>query len=220
MITIKKFLLGILLSSPLTAMAQQLEVGVIDFYGLSAPGAPKRSQVEACLSFKVGTMIGSENKNVWKENSIECLRKLDGVKQATIEGVCCDQTNRAMIFVGISQREAAGQTYPALSSEIRLPAKIIAAYDTLMADSLNAILAGQSTEEDSSGHAVFAYPGAHEPQQLFTSYAASDLNTLCEVLHHSKYAKDREVACWIIPFYRDKQSIVNDLVGAAIQVKM
>lgn len=195
-----------------SAIAQKLEVGVVDYYGLSSPRAPAKSQVEACLAFNVGDRIDREGKNVWKDQSVACLKKLPGVKQATLEGVCCDEKNRVMIFVGVSQQAAPPTANQSFTSEERLPAELVAAYDTLNSGALMAIQTGQADEDDSKGHALFHFPKAAEPQRLFAAYASTNLKTLRGVLHHSKYDKDREVASWVIAFAEDKKEIVPDFV--------
>jgi hypothetical protein len=197
-----------------SAMAQKLEVGVVDYYGLSSPGALAKSQVEACLAFKVGELIDSEGKNVWKDQTISCLKNLPGVKQATLEGICCDEKNRVMIFVGVSQQAAPPAANRSFTSEEKLPAEVVAAYDTLNSGILAAIQTGQAEEDDSKGHALFRFPKAIEPQRLFAAYASTDLKTLREVLRHSRHDKDREVASWVIAFAEDKKSIVEDLIAA------
>jgi len=193
--------------------AQKLEIGIVEYYGLSSPGAPTKVQVDGCLAFKAGMQIDGESKNVWGDPSVACLKKLPGVKQATLEGVCCDEKNRAMIFVGVSQ-QAAPAVKRAFSTDTQLPDNVIAAYDTLLGGLLNAIQTGQADEDDSKGHALFRFPKAAESQEVFNSYAATNLKTLRDVLHSSQRVKDREVACWVIPFHTEKKEILGDLVVA------
>ncbi len=196
------------------AMAQKLEIGIVDYYGLSAPGAPAKSQVEACLAFKMGDQLDPENKNIWKDPTIACLKKLPGIKQVKLEGVCCDEKNRVMIFVGVLRHPAPAEAHPSFTLDERLPVELVAAYDTLLGGMMMAIQTGQADEDDTKGHALFRFPKAIEPQRLFAAYASTQLPTLRKVLHQSKHDKDRAVASWVIAFADDKQGIVRDLVAA------
>ncbi|MBL7848681.1 MAG: HEAT repeat domain-containing protein [Cyclobacteriaceae bacterium] len=197
------------------AMAQKLEIGIVDYYGLSAPGAPAKSQVEACLAFKTGDQLDPESKNIWKDPTIACLKKLPGIKQVKLEGVCCDEQNRVMIFVGVLPHPAPAEAHRSFTLDERLPVELVAAYDTLLGGMMIAIQTGQADEDDTKGHALFRFPKAIEPQRLFAAYASTHLATLREVLHHSRHDKDREVASWVIAFAEDKQGIVRDFVEAA-----
>lgn len=195
-------------------MAQKLEIGLVDYYGLSSPGAPAKSQVEACLAFKIGDLINGEGKNVWKDPTIACLKNLPGIKQATLEGVCCDEKNKVMIFVGISQQAATAETNRSFTLEERLPVELVAAYDTLLSGMMMAVQTGQADEDDTKGHALFHFPKAIEPQRLFAAYASTHLSTLRNVLRNSRHDKDREVASWVIAFAEDKKGIVPDYATA------
>jgi hypothetical protein len=203
-----------LLAVPFTGEAQKLEIGSVEYFGLSSPGAPPKSQVDGCLAFKTGMLIDGASKNVWKDPSLACLKKLPGVKQATIDGVCCDEKNRLMMFVGLSYQAEPADTKGSFSADLQLPAAVIAAYDTLEGGMVRAIQTGQADEDDSKGHALFHFPKAAESQEVFATYASTNLQTLRDVLHTSRHDKDREVACWVIAFSTDKKGIVGDLVSA------
>lgn len=210
----KAYFCFLLMASSFTgSLAQQFEIGIIDYYGLSEPNAPGKNDVEQCLPFHEGDPFKADGTTAWKMPAQECLKKLRGVRQAAIDGVCCDEKGRAMIFVGISQR-ITGDDQPSFPGETRLPKEIMAANDTLESGMEKAIQEGQSGEDDSQGHALFHFPKAQAPQDLFTRYANTNLATVREVLHHSKYSKDREVACWIIPFRSNKAEILPDLIAA------
>jgi hypothetical protein len=79
---------------------------------------------------------------------------------------------------------------------------------------MNAVLKGNSGEDDSSGHALANDPARRTIQERFITFAARDLKLLRDVLRHSADAEHRALAAQVIAYTANKQAVVNDLVEA------
>jgi hypothetical protein len=78
----------------------------------------------------------------------------------------------------------------------------------------DAILKGNSGEDDSQGHALSNDPAARAIQERFITFAARDLMLLRDVLRHSDDEDHRALAAQVIAYTANKQAVVNALVEA------
>jgi len=97
------------LGTPYAANGQEIEIGIIDLYGLSR--VPAR-QVREALTFAEGDTIALGEWPVFLTESEERLARSPDVARARTSLVCCDG-GRAIVYVGIEERGAATMGYRA-----------------------------------------------------------------------------------------------------------
>src|SRR5215468_10218078 len=195
-------LLAFLLSAPQDP--QFPPIGVIDFYGLR--GVSER-QVREALQIKEGDSLTGEPNEAKRR-----LESLPGVAEARIEFVCCD-AGKATLYVGIREKDAPSiQFHPTPQGKVGLPQDVIQAGEDFDKAFTEAVIKGNSSEDDSQGHALTNDPAVRAVQERFIRFAARDLNNIRDVLRHSDDAGHRALAAQVIAYSADKQAVVNDLV--------
>jgi len=181
-------------------------IGIIDFYGLRSIS---EQQIREALQIKEGDSLSAKPKETERR-----LESLPGVAEASMEPVCCD-VGKAIIYVGIREKGTPSlQFRPAPRGKARLPQDVKQAGEDEENASMNAVLKGNSGEDDSPGHALSNDPATRALQERFITIAARDLKLLRDVLRHSADAEHRAIAANIIAYSANKQAIVNDLVEA------
>ncbi|HEU0172789.1 MAG TPA: hypothetical protein VFV58_00880 [Blastocatellia bacterium] len=196
--------LALLLSAPQDP--QFPPIGIIDFYGLHSIS---ERQVREALQIKEGDSLSGEPNEAKRR-----LGSLPGVAEARIEFVCCD-AGKATLYVGIREKGAPSiQFHPTPQGKVRLPQDVIQAGEDLDKAFTEAVIKGNSSEDDSQGHALTNDQATRAVQMRFITFAARDLNILRDVLRHSDDAHHRALAAQVIAYSADKQAVVNDLVEA------
>jgi len=181
-------------------------IGIIDFYGLHNIS---ERQVKEALQIKEGDPSSVETKEAERR-----LESLPGVAVARISLVCCD-AGKSILYIGIREKGAPSlQFRPAPQGKVRLPQDVAQAEDDLQKAWSDAILKGNSGEDDSRGHALANNPSARALQERFVTLAARDLKLLRDVLRDSADAGHRALAAQVIAYTANKQAIVNDLIEA------
>jgi len=190
---------------------QELQIGIIDFYGLHR--VPE-SEVRQALSFKEGDTISLASDNAPRSlvSSEARLAALPGILRAHTNIVCCD-AGRAIIYVGIEEK---GQTTLHFRSTprggVHLPADILHAGQDFSEAFSAAIQRGDNVEDDSQGHSLSHDPATRAVQERFVGYATRSLTELRRVLRESSDAKQRSLAAPILGYVTKKQDAVGDLV--------
>ena len=181
-------------------------IGIIDFYGLRS--ISERQVIES-LQIKEGDSLSEEPKEAKRR-----LESLPGVAEAHIGLVCCD-AGKSILYIGIREEGAPSlQFRPAPQGKVRLPQDVAQAEDDFQKAWSDAILKGNSGEDDSLGHALANDPSARAQQERFVTLAARDLKLLRNVLRHSADPEHRALAAQVIAYTANKQAIVNDLIEA------
>jgi hypothetical protein len=181
-------------------------IGIIDFYGLRNIS---ERQVRDALQIKEGDPSSVETKEAQRR-----LESLSGVAEAQINRLCCD-AGKAVLFVGIREKGTPSlQFRPAPQGKVRLPQDVVQAGEGYQKAVSDAVLKGNTGEDDSQGHALFNDPAARAVQERLIKFAARDLNLLRNVLRQSADAEHRALAAEVIAYTANKQAVVNDLVDA------
>jgi hypothetical protein len=200
------WLIFLALLLPVSQDPQFPPIGIIDFYGLRSIS---ERQVRESLQIKEGDSLSDLPKEAERR-----LESLPDVAEAHITLVCCD-AGKAILFVGIREKGTPSlQFRPAPQGKVRLPQDAEQAVDDLQKAWSDAILKGDSGEDDSRGHALANDPSARAIQERFITFAARDLKLLRDVLRHSSDAQHRALAAQVIAYTANKQAIVNDLIEA------
>jgi hypothetical protein len=193
--------------------SQELQIGIIDLYGLNGVSA---DQVRQALTFKVGDIISVTDgvRPTFLEESERRLSLLPGVASAQAGVICCDQ-GQAIIYVGIEERGAPTiHLRVAPQGGARLAADIVEAGDEFPEALFAAVRTGDAGEDDSQGHALAHDPAVRAIQERFVTYAERDLPRLRRVLRTSSDARHRALAAQVLGYVSAKQAVVDDLVYA------
>jgi hypothetical protein len=185
-------------------------IGIIDFYGLRSIS---EKQVREALQIEEGDSLPNDLTEAKRKAALR-VEALPGVAEANISLVCCE-AGKAILYVGIREKGAYSLYFrPAPQGKARLPQDVIQASADEEKAFMNAVLKGDSGEDDSHGHALSNDPATRAVQERFITFAARDLKLLRDVLRHSADAEHRALAAQVIAYTADKQAVVNDLFEA------
>jgi len=198
------------LSGMRSAAAQEIPVGIIDFYGLKRVS---ESAARGALTFKEGTLVRTDVRPAFIEESKRQLSALPGVASADVNFVCCDD-GRAIIYVGVEERSRSALHFrdPPVGAE-RLAADVVATGGEFDRALMAAVQRGTAAEDDSQGHSLATQdPAMRALEERFIVFATRDLKSLRSVLRNSSDAEQRALAAQVLGYAADKQIIVGDLV--------
>jgi hypothetical protein len=207
---IAPWLCALLALAPVGSVAaDELQIGIIDFYGLRKLSPQKARHA---LTFKEGDTIELLEPSPALRESEQRLEALRAVAHARAVTVCCDN-GKAIIYVGIEEKGApAIQFRDAPQGSEQLPEDIVQAGEEFSRALSAAVEAGNAGEDDSEGHALARDPAMRAPQEAFIMYAQHESELLRQVLRNSSRALHRALAAQVIGYVPDKQSVVDDLV--------
>jgi hypothetical protein len=184
--------------------AQEIEVGIIDFYGLNRVLA---AQVRHALPFNESDTVQRAVVTVAETR----LAEIPGVARARVNLVCCEQ-GRLIVYVGIQEQGATEvRLNKTPTGAARLAPEILRAGDELSRAVESAVERGDAGEDHSRGHALAHDPAARAVQERFIVYARRHLAELRSVLRESSDPSQRALAAEILAYAPDKQAIVVDL---------
>ena len=190
---------------------QDLQIGIIDFYGL---GRVSEGQARQALTFKEGdtlSLLGDKPPSVLAESERR-LSRLSGVTRAHTKFVCCD-AGRGIIYVGIEEQGQASTRFSAIPrGNERLAADMVQAGNEFSQALMAAVERGDVAEDDSQGHSLSHDTETRKVQERFVGYAGRDLKGLRRVLRHSSDPEQRALAAQILGYVANKQDVVGDLV--------
>jgi hypothetical protein len=187
-----------------SATAQNQPIGIIDFYGLRSV---TEQQARNALQIKEGDPVPDS-----REQAQHRLQALPNVEQALLSFVCCD-AGKALLYVGIKEKGATSlKFHRAPNGSIRLPETIVRAGDAFFDALTKGVEKGDTSEDESQGHALSSYPEARAIQERFITFAAEDLKLLRAVLHQSTHAHHRALAAQMIAYTANKREVVPDLI--------
>ncbi|HYV61761.1 MAG TPA: hypothetical protein VE958_03750 [Bryobacteraceae bacterium] len=183
--------------------AQDLRVGVIDFYGLRKIS---ESQIRKVLGVREGDPLPAS-----KGDAEAKLDQISGVVESHLEAVCCD-ADRTILYVGIEER---GATHFDLreppEGSVVLPEEIVSAYSRFLDAAHDASRRGSTDEDLTHGHPLMADGSARAVQDMFPALADAHLAEIREVLRNSEDEAQRAMAAYVLVYATRKSGIVNDL---------
>ncbi len=197
----------ILFSFP--AIAQDQQIGIIDFYGLRKI---QERQVRAVLGLAEGDTLPLSLPEI-EQRMKDTLR----VAAAHLSVVCCDDSGRMILFVGIQETPLKHPMYrPSPHWDISLPQEISDAYNHFL-DALEAAVSKGITGDDlSRGYSLMADSAVRSLQERFLGYARHNLKILQTVVRNSEDPEQRAAAAYILGYASDKRLVTNDLLLAAV----
>ena len=192
--------------------AQNIQVGIIDFYGLHHVS---ETEARSALAVKEGDTISvaDDARPALMAQSEQQLSRLRGVLSARVNLVCCDR-GRGIIYVGVEEKGGATHHFrKAPRGDARLAADVVDAGKEFDRALTPAARRGDA-EDRSQGHALLQDPSARAVQERFIGFAARDLKQLRNVLRRSSDSEHRALAAQVLGYAADKQAVVDDLVYA------
>ncbi|MGH9255494.1 MAG: HEAT repeat domain-containing protein [Vicinamibacterales bacterium] len=205
------FVALVLLGHATQVPGQELQVGIIDFYGLRQVS---ESEARGALTVMEGDTIAVDVSAPppFAKESERRLMALTGVVSARVLVNCCD-AGRLVVYVGIEEPGRPALRFRAPPrGNIRLPDDVVQAGEDFVHSFLQAILRGDSGEDHSKGHALANDPATRAVQERFISYAARNMKRLRDVLRRSSDAEHRALAAVVLGYAADKRAIIGDLV--------
>lgn len=186
------------------AFAQGPRIGIIDFYGLHKVSELK---VRKALAVTEGGLLPSSKADV--EERIE---KVPGVVEAHLEATCCDDSGKAILYVGVEEKGAAHFNYrPPPTQDVSLPAEIIPVYVKFLGAVAKASRTGKLAEDLTHGHSLMSDPDVRALQEQFVGFAAKYTEDLRKVLRNGVNEEQRAIAAYVIGYAPDKAHVVADL---------
>ena len=185
------------------ADAEELQIGIIDFYGL---GRVSVDEVRNALTFKEGDTLSVADgaRSALVTESENRLAGVPGVARAHTDIVCCDE-GRAIVYVGIEEPGSSTIRFrTAPRGTARLAADVVQAGDEFSTAMRLAVLRGDDAEDHSHGHAFVHDPAARAIQERFVVYAQRDRIALRRVLRSSSDAAQRALAAQVLGYASDK----------------
>ena len=193
------------------ATAQELEIGIIDFYGL---GRVSATRAREALTFTEGDAVPLEDGDAFLRESEERLAQIPGVAQARVRLICCDDA-RGIVYVGIEEDGAQQTSFRAApTGAARLAPDVVRAGEEFSQALLQAVQRGDAGEDWSQGHVLADDPARRAIQERFIIFSKRDLASLRQVLRTSADAEHRALAAVVLGYAPDKQAVVADLVRA------
>lgn len=188
-----------------------LVIGAIDFYGLRSISA---AEVRELLPFREG----DERSPGFLSDDLKVeLTEALQVSRVAMNGVCCMDDGRAIIFIGIEETASAPVAYhSAPTGDIELPDEILQTATEYDEASWEAVRNGDAAEDISEGHSVARNPRLRALGERFVGYADTHWETLVEVLHTSNRPGDRAVAAQVIAYAADKSTVASQLEQAVL----
>jgi hypothetical protein len=191
----------------LSAQPQTLRVGSIDFYGYAGLDL---DGVRARLPIHEGDTVSEDDME----------KMSDRIKQAVdatnINGTCCDEKGRLMIYIGLRGRSARDVAYhPAPQGDARLPQAMTDLDRQFLDASTQALAKGVTAEDQSKGYALSADPDARAKQLAMRDYAVGHERLIARVLASSRDAGQRAIAARLMGYARQSRAQIAALVDAS-----
>ena len=144
--------------------SEELQVGIIDFYGL---GRVSEAQARQALTVKEGDRFAlpGDEAPAFLVESERRLSMLPGVSRAHVELVCCE-AGRWIVYAGVEGPWAPRSPLRAApKGSVRLPADVVQAGAEFDTAQMVALERGEAGEDRSQGHAPLPRPGARGPSR-------------------------------------------------------
>src|ERR1041385_3986374 len=191
--------LPILLLTMACLGAQDLRVGVLDFYGLRKIS---ESQLRKALGVREGDPLPPS-----KGEAEARLDQVSGVVESHLEAVCCDE-GRTILYVGIEERGAPHfDVREPPEGTATLPEEIAGAYNRFLEAAHAAAQRGSTDEDLTHGHPLMADGSARAVQEMFPALADTYLAQLRDVLRNSDDEAQRAIAPYVLVYASRKSGI-------------
>jgi hypothetical protein len=198
----------LIVSLALPAGASSDTLHAVDLYGM-------RTVSEASLRAAIGLNAGDPVPV--SDDSIRArVGALPGVAEVHVSTVCCSETGRTFLYVGIREVGTPPMVFRAEpTGSARLPGDILAAGVRFESALMSAVKRGATAEDGSKGYSLALDSALRSVQEDFLQIAADRADTLTSVLRSSADATHRALAAQILAYGANRQTIARELVYAA-----
>lgn len=180
----------------------------VDVYGRRTVS---EASLRAAIALRAGDPVPASGDSIRARVSA-----LPGVAEAHVSMVCCSETGRTLLYVGIREVGTPPTGFRAEpSGAARLPGDILAAGDRFEYALVSAVQRGATGEDDSQGYALAQDSALRYVQEGFLQIAADRSDTLASVLRHSADAAHRALAAQILAYGANRQAVARELLYAA-----
>jgi hypothetical protein len=202
-------LIIILLASSASGQDKPKLIGEIEFFGYSRIDLNK---VRAVLPFHEKDRFNGETFAEKQKQARDAVKQVIGLAPTDIEPICCDDQGNWIIYIGLSGRTIRYNRPPGATT--RLPENILNLYDRFIKVLFEGVQKGNSTEDDSKGYALAAYPPLRSIQLEMRAYAISHEALLRAVLKTSSDDGQRIVAAELLGYAQQSKFQIAALVHA------
>lgn len=191
------------------ANAQDQQIGIIDFFGLHHISV---QQAREALQLEEGDTLPLSLSNIE-----ERVRDTLGVAEVHFSIVCCADSGKLILFVGIQETPLKHSMYRKPPNwNISLPSEITDAYNSFFDAFQSAVSRGVTGDDISQGHSLMADSSTRSWQERFPGFAKHHLKILKTVLRNSADPEQRAIAAYVIGYASDKREVTDDLLIAAV----
>lgn len=194
-----------------TLQGQPSKISIIEIYGNRKVEEKEiRSQLRINIGDSIETVVSE------KQEIINRLKQIPGVKKAYIDFICCDnKSGQMMMYAGVSENDSSSFTYhPLPAAGVSLPQEIITTYEAFFEALIAAVEKGHGEEDRSQGHSLMMDSASRVQQEKFLVYAKKYLPELKKVLHTAADPSQRAIAAFVFAYTPDKNMVAEELMQA------
>lgn len=183
-------------------------VHAVDVYGMRTVS---ETSLRAAIALRAGDPVPPSGDSIRAR-----VGALPGVAEAHVSMVCCSETGRTILYVGIREAGTPPIGFRAApSGAARLPDDILAAGDRFASALMSAVQRGVTGEDDSQGYSLAQDSALRAVQESFLRIAAERSDTLASVLRSSSDATHRALAVQILAYGANRRTVARQLLHAA-----
>jgi hypothetical protein len=198
----------LLFSLALPAGASSDTLHAVDLYGMRAVS---EASLRAAIGLRAGDPVPVSDDSIRAR-----VRALPGVAEVHVSTVCCSETGRSTLYVGIREVGTPPMVFRAEpSGAARLPGDILAAGVRFESALVSAVQRGETAEDGSQGYSLAQDSALRSVQEDFLQIAADRADTLTSVLRNSTDATHRALAAQVLAYGANRQSVARELLYAA-----
>jgi hypothetical protein len=146
----------------------------------------------------------------------EKVKQVTGREPTDVALVCCDSNRNSMVYIGLPGESSQSVEFnPAPSGDVRLPSEILKIDQQLGKATEEAILKGNSQEDDAAGYALPNEPAARKKALEMRECAVGHGALLFQTLASSSDANHRAIAARALGYGHQSNEQIDALVRAA-----
>lgn len=193
--------------------SDKLQIGAIDYFGYAGLDL---KQVQNHLPLKVGDWLDSDSFDHDHAAIQSSVRQSTGKPATDIAMVCCDQSHRLLIYIGLSGSSSHPLVLsaPPQGNEHLNDLGVTKLYKRFGQAFVVAVRKGDATEDDSQGYALSADPVLRQIELNIRAYAVSHTALLEHLLQDSSSAEQRRASAWFLGYSERSAAQIQHLTEA------
>jgi hypothetical protein len=204
-------------ASVVTFTDDRKPIEAIDFFGYKGLDL---AAVRAALPLHVGDLFPPakvKSSDDLKRQISEIVAHVTGHPATDVSFVCCTAKQGWMVYIGLQGGSFRTLHFdPAPAGTIRLPKEAVDLDEFLDQRWTDALIKGQSTEDDSAGYALANEPKTRKAQLALRDYAIKNETLILQVLATSSNVRDRAIAAEMVGYGRQSVEQIDALVHATL----